>query len=121
MKKVGFLLFIISSILKRLLQPVMYLINSVMAIKNGEWDKYNTDLAISIDQLGNGLCRYLFNSWLRNKSSKHGFGNIDETISSVLGKNERDKTLSWLGRRIAGLLNFIQKDHCKMAIDETEN
>lgn len=39
-------------------------------------------------------------------------------ISSVLGKNQRDKTLSSTGKVLAGILDFIDKDHCKESIEE---
>ena len=47
------------------------------------------------------------------------FGNSNETISSTLGKNERDNTLSQIGKALVWLLDKIDKDHCKKAIVET--
>ena len=55
------------------------------------------DLAHSIDQTGNVICERLFNHILI-KSRIHRFGNPDETISSVLGKNKVINNLAFLGK-----------------------
>ena len=44
------------------------------------------------------------------------FGNVNETISSALGKNQRDKTLSWFGKIICLILDTIDENHCKKSI-----
>lgn len=50
------------------------------------------------------------------------FGNPKETISSVLGKNQRDKTLTLLGDGLRWVLDRIDKDHCLNSInDEATN
>ena len=46
------------------------------------------------------------------------FGNPKETISSVLGKNQRDKTLTLLGDLIRWVLDRIEKDHCLNSIND---
>lgn len=46
------------------------------------------------------------------------FGKVQETISSVLGKNQRDGTLTALGKLIAGMLDFLDPDHCKESIQD---
>ena len=46
------------------------------------------------------------------------FGNEDETISSVLGKNERMQTLTGLGRVIVSILDFIDPNHALNSIEE---
>jgi hypothetical protein len=117
----GFLLFIISLILRRTLEPFMYIYCSIIALYKGEWfDYYNKNLAIAIDQYGNGLCSYLFNQILIKKEG-HQFGNIDETISSVIGKNKLTGTLTWLGKLVDKILDAFEKDHSIKAIDTTEN
>ena len=117
----GFLLFIISLILKRILELPMYLFGSVVALYKHEWNQYNTDLAIATDQYGNGLSKYLFNLVLIKKTGVHKFGNIDETISSVIGKNKVAGTLTWLGKFVDKILDLLEKDHSIKAIDPTEN
>lgn len=79
------------------------------------------DLAYSLDQFGNVLCQELFNVTLINIKSEHLFGNPDETISSVLGKNELKHTLTKLGKLIVWILNKIDFNHTKNAIEEDEN
>lgn len=117
----GLLLFIISLVLKRILELPMYLFGSIVALFKGEWDQYNTDLAIATDQYGNGLSKYLFNILLIKKTAKHKFGNIDETISSVIGKNLLAGTLTGLGRLVNIILDAIDPNHSINAIDNTEN
>ena len=45
------------------------------------------------------------------------FGNPKETISSVLGKNQRDKTLTLLGDALRWVLDRIDEDHCLNSIN----
>ena len=45
------------------------------------------------------------------------FGNPKETISSVIGKNQRDNTLSLAGMAIRYMLDKIDKDHCLKSIN----
>ena len=51
----------------------------------------------------------------KKKGYKHG--NINETISSVLGKNEYFGTLTKTGIALVKILNFIDKNHCAKSID----
>lgn len=46
------------------------------------------------------------------------FGNPKETISSVLGKNQRDKTLTLLGDMLRWVLDRIDEDHCLNSIND---
>tara|TARA_R100001443_G_scaffold20619_2_gene32735 strand:+ start:6821 stop:7210 length:390 start_codon:yes stop_codon:yes gene_type:complete len=46
------------------------------------------------------------------------FGNPKETISSVLGKNQRDKTLTLLGDALRWVLDRIDEDHCLNSIND---
>ena len=79
----GFLLFIIASILQWAFAPALYGYGFFASfIKGGskEWNKYNEDLAIAKDQYGNAIGKYFFN-WLLIKKDGYRFGNVDETIS----------------------------------------
>ena len=111
----GPILLLISTILKIVLSPILYLYGTVRSLQKGEWSKWNEDLAIAKDQYGNGLGKYMFNDVVGK-----GFGNIDETISSRLGKNKKDHSLTFVGRLIAGILNDIEKNHVEKAVDLTE-
>lgn len=47
------------------------------------------ELALTIDRIGNVVCRDPFNDLLRHNDG-YRFGKRKETISSALGKNQRD-------------------------------
>jgi hypothetical protein len=70
--------------------------------------------------LGNVVCQHLFNYCLVKKESRYKFGNVDETISSVLGKNKLEKTLTILGIYLLSLLEFIDSNHGVKSIEEDE-
>lgn len=72
-------------------------------------------VAIWIDQIGNSVCRDLFNRCLIT-SSWYKFGKVQETISSVLGKNQETWTLTCLWAIIVKLLDTLDKNHCKDSI-----
>ena len=72
-------------------------------------------VAIGIDQIGNSVCRDLFNRCLIT-SSWYKFGKVQETISSVLGKNQETWTLTLVGRAVVGVLDWLDKDHCRESI-----
>ena len=82
-------------------------------------NNYFLDIAIAVDQLGNVFCRHLLNKALA-KNSKHLFGNPDETVSGVLGKNKKAGTLTKLGLWIADNLNMLEKNHVEKAIEKDE-
>lgn len=74
-------------------------------------------LALWLDQIGNAVCRDLFNRLLIEEDG-YKFGKVQETISSVLGKNERDWTLSLGGLLLVIVLDSIDKDHCRNSIQD---
>jgi hypothetical protein len=89
-----------------------------------------TSLAASIDQFGNTAFAALFNDLFLKTSTldDHGktvylFGNKDETISEVLGWNERFFTyrLTRIGKALIWLLNALDKDHCYNAYVSGKN
>lgn len=106
----GFLLFIIAYILFLPLSLINYCV-----VKNKKG--YFKSSAISLDKFGNREFRTLLNLTLRLKTG-YKFGNMNETISGVLGKNERDKTLSKIGKCLVYILNKIDKNHCLKSIDK---
>ena len=73
--------------------------------------------ARAIDVFGNSQASELFNDALI-KEGGYKFGNKQETISSVLGKNERDRTLTWIGKIIRILIDVWNEDHCINNINE---
>ena len=87
------------------------------------WKKINQYfyvIAVSIDQTGNVVMAELFNHILLRKNSKYKFGNEDETISSVLGKNKYENTLTTIGQFLVFILNSIEQSHVEKAIEKDE-
>jgi 8-oxo-dGTP diphosphatase len=83
------------------------------------WNKVSTyfrSCAIAIDQLGNVFCAELFNDLLI-KDDSTPFGDEDETISSVLGKNQQKNNLTKLGSALNALLDFIDDNHSIKSIE----
>lgn len=117
----GFLLYLIASVIKWALAPVAYVYGFIASIiiGNGEFDKYHHDLAVAKDQYGNAICKHLFN-WALIKKEGYKFGNIDETISSVIGKNKLKNTLTLCGKILDKILDFIDNNHSIESIDNTE-
>ncbi len=85
------------------------------------FDGYCRGTAIADDQKGNAAMWPMFNTIMIKKGG-YLFGNPDETISSVFGKNQLAGTLTGFGRFIGvTVLNKIEKDHSINSIDHTEN
>ncbi len=78
--------------------------------------EFGLKIAISLDQLGNVAMQYLLNEIMIVKGG-YKFGNRDETISSVIGKNEELDTLSIFGKFINKILNLIDPNHSLNSID----
>ena len=80
-------------------------------------DGYFYQTAFDIDRFGNHNFRTLLNATLILESG-YKFGDFRETISSVLGKNQRDGTLSVTGKGIVYLLDSLDENHCQKSIFE---
>lgn len=115
-KKYGFLLFIIATILSILTLPIGIAFTAIWNLFNKKFNERFLQIAISIDQNGNVIMQDVFNG-LFKKRGGCSFGNPNETISSVLGKNESAKTLSKFGNLIAIILNKIDPNHTFNSID----
>ena len=72
-------------------------------------------LALWLDQIGNAVCRDLFNRLLIEEDG-YKFGKVQETISSVLGKNQLLDKLSLTGRALVVLLELFEEEHCIKSI-----
>lgn len=77
---------------------------------------YFYQTAIDIDRFGNSNFRTLLNLTLQKNGYK--FGNINETISSALGKNKRDNTLTKIGLILCYILDSLDENHCIKSIQE---
>jgi hypothetical protein len=122
----GIFLFIIAFILGSIFMALGMLYSIIrvwirQTRKDGykSFNDYFTRMARSIDQMGNVACQHLFNDILIKKGG-YRFGNEDETISSVLGKNQLTNTLTWLGRRLNGLLHWMDRNHSINSIEADE-
>lgn len=118
MKKVfkflgGLFLFVLAYVL---FLPLS-LLNFVILLFKCSAGKYFLSSATNLDRFANYEFRTLFNLTLKKKQG-YEFGNFEDTISSVLGKNQRDKKLSVTGKVLAWILDKIDKDHCKKSIKE---
>jgi hypothetical protein len=78
---------------------------------------YFKQTALNLDKFGNREFRAFLN--LSMQKNGYQFGNPNETISSALGKNERDNTLTKCGRILVKILDIIDKNHCKKSISLT--
>ncbi|GGW36894.1 NUDIX hydrolase [Arenibacter certesii] len=116
---IGIILFFISIILFVITVPLGFVYGLFHSIyKKGivGIGEYSLKMAVSIDQLGNVVMQHLLNViWIKKGGYK--FGNRDETISSVLGRNNKLKTLTAAGKFIDNFLNLIDKDHSLNSID----
>lgn len=119
----GFLLFLVAVLLAVVFMPVGFIYTTIrLWIKANfkTWWKrmgeYYLIIALSIDQMGNVIMKEFFNDVLIYKNG-HKFGNEDETISSVLGKNQKTGTLRRLGRWLNWVLNKLDPNHSINAIE----
>jgi len=78
-------------------------------------NSYFHETAIDIDRFGNRNFRTLWNMTLRTKDG-YKFGDDRETISSAIGKNKRDNTLTKIGKVICSVLDFLDENHCLKSI-----
>lgn len=115
MKKVkGFALLIIAT---GLIIPMTITNRHYVDEKRGNTDGYFRDTAYNIDVWANREFRATWNALLRTTDG-YEFGRDGETISSALGKNERDGTLTEKGKQLVRLLNWLDENHCHNAIME---
>ncbi len=115
----GLLLFLISIFLFVLTGPLGFIYGFFHGLFSrgikgvGE---YLLKIAISIDQLGNVGMQHMLNAlWV--KKGGYLFGNRDETISSALGKNKAQKTLTAFGKLMDNILDSIDPNHSLNSID----
>lgn len=109
----GIILFAISLVLTFVFAPIGLLF--------GFWQKdYLVNCALSIDQTGNVIMSKLFDKILLKRHQNH-FGDPDQTISYVIGRNYIDNNLTPLGRAIRFILDFIEENHCLNAVLKEEN
>ena len=107
------ILFIFSIIICVVVFPVAF----VFSIFFNERTEYLFNICIGLDQLGNVVCRRLFDLILVNDDY---FGNPDETISSAIGRAKLAGDLTWLGRALDMFLNLFDKNHSIKSIEDDQ-
>lgn len=116
---IGLLLFLISVVLLFITGPLGFLygiLHGLFTKGFRGFGEYLLKIAVSIDQLGNVLMQHLLNLlWI--KKGGYLFGNRDETISSALGKNKAQGTLTGFGKAIDAILDLIDPNHTLNSID----
>lgn len=120
---IGLILFIISTFLACLIYPIGFLYSvGLTLIKSGykRLDDYLFNCALATDQHANVFLAKLFND-IMIKQGGHKFGNPDETISSVLGKNKLMGKLSCFGKCLDYILHLLDNNHSIKSIEEDEN
>ena len=118
----GFILFLITIILRLSFVWIGYfyaILKLTILFRFKELDSYFMDLAISKDQMANVEMQYLFNDIFIKKSG-YKFGNVDETISSALGKNNRKGTFRGAGELLDDTLDKFEAQHSIKSIEEDE-
>jgi hypothetical protein len=105
------LLYIIAYILVAVFAPIG-VIYGIIRNPRGVADKL-FKMAISLDQFGNVAMEETFNDILGK-----GFGDEDETVSSVLGKNKEAGTLKLTGKLLSFILNKLDKNHVEKSIEQ---
>ncbi len=116
----GLILFLTALSLKLLFYPLGFCYSIILTFfKNGyiELDKYFFNCALADDQQANTYLAKLFNDILIKKNG-HKFGDPDETISSVLGKNLKLNKLSIIGKGLNSILNLFENDHAIKSIEK---
>ena len=122
----GFLLYITAKFLGLLAKPFQFFYHLFKEIK-AELTLSNLKMidskflakAILEDKYCNHADTELLTALFITKDSVHHFGNPNETISSVLGKNLVAGTLTKKGYEICAILNDLQKDHVLISIDNS--
>jgi hypothetical protein len=109
----GYILFIIGLIVSIPIYTLglLYGVGKLVYLYTNEIFK---TLAIGLSQFGNVVCADLFNDTLITKDGIK-FGATGNTTSKFLGINKKNGTLTWLGKKIAQFLNWIDKDHVEKA------
>jgi hypothetical protein len=117
---IGLVALIVAMILLYLLLPIVALFMILKYLFTG--DKRTLSVwfwrtARAIDVFANVNGAEFFNAIFITEGG-YKFGNPQETISSVIGKNQRDKTLSLAGGLLRWILDQISPNHCLNSINK---
>ena len=114
----GFILTIVARVLFLIVWSISPIIAFLSNLHRRSFWKFQNRLAftdaLELDIYANYACRHTWN--LIFQLEGYEFGVKGETISSALGKNQRDGTLTWVGLFICFILDTLDKDHCQNSI-----
>lgn len=118
-------LFLIANVLFIVLSIPGFIYELAVRLKNRDVSglaDYFYNAAASTDQSGNAYNVSLFNhTMIQYKNDKaHRFGQRDEVISSVLGKNYRTKTQTKFGFFVDRVLHLLDPYHTVRSIEKDE-
>lgn len=113
----GILLTLIAYILIAIFTPIGLFVGIIVSLSKRECNSYFKDIAIALDQFGNVVCKYVLNA-LMIKKGGYKFGNVDETVSSCIGKNQLFDNLTLFGKFINFVLNKLEKNHSIKSIEK---
>jgi hypothetical protein len=111
----GILLYFVAIIL----YVPLTIVNTILVLSKYGWkfktiNNYFYQTAVDIDRFGNRNFRTLWNATLQKNGYR--FGNINETISSALGKNKINNTLTTAGKVLCFILDTLDENHCIKSI-----
>lgn len=121
----GLVLYILSIILSLILLPIGFIYGVFASFwkhrfKTGirNVDRKFLELAKGIDKYGNVACAELLNATLITKDSPYRFGRIEQTISKVIGYNYLYGYLTYTGRVLNQILEWIDPGHTVDAVHD---
>ncbi len=100
----GIILYILSYILNTLFTPFAVLYTLIRKWNATDW--YFKEIAIAADRKGNVTCQVIFNDVLIKREGCK-FGDPFQTVSFILARNKKDKTLTVLGSIICSILILL--------------
>jgi hypothetical protein len=113
------IILVVSLIMLIIILPIVcvYMVLKRLINGNGKMIKvWSWKVSRAIDVFANIHGSEIFNDLLIKKGG-YKFGNPQETISSVLGKNQVEETLTILGNIIRAILDIIEYGHCILSIN----
>ncbi len=114
----GFILTIVARVLFLIVWSINPIVAFLSNLTTRAFWRFQNNLAftdaLELDIYANYACRHTWNFLFQLEGYK--FGVKGETISSALGKNQRDNTLTMAGKAICFILDTLDKDHCKNSI-----
>jgi hypothetical protein len=118
-------LFILAKIIYIVILPIAIIHSIIKFIISKEYIKilffftnFFKSHALGINQTSNRAFNVFFNDIMIKDDSIHSFGDIDETLSSVLGKNKLKNNLTIFGSILDFILNIFDENHTIDSIDK---